>query len=454
MFRKVVLTLFGFMLFLMAGECFANASGKLKKAKLDVISLIKKGDYIKAQVQTEELIADFDGNPDLPKVIYRIAEGYRWSTISAKDKYEYAKIFYQKVIQDYPDSAYAAKAALGISRGKVLSLIVSKDFDAAGQALDEMAVEFASCPNLPDELYWIGRGFGYWEQHKQEKDAYQRILQDYPDSQYADRARLGFAKANVQSLIMLQDYDGAKKALNKLTADFSKHPDLHEALYWIAERYAWEDKYEWAKSIHRRIIQDYPESSSVNNAKLGYAKANVLSLMVSADYEGGEGSFDKMITDFSGNPELPRAVLAIGEQCYKQGLSKEYDAPARARELQEEAVKVWDRLIDEMPDYALLPEACCWAGDCYLKLGKHFDSLRCFQKVVEDYPEYEHAWHAQYTIGRCYEELKNTGNIEKSVADAEIEAAYGQLLKKYPGCPAAELAHQRLSYKAGAGKEK
>jgi TolA-binding protein len=420
-----------------AAKVSADASAKLELEKSNIISLIQDGNYSQAHEQTQKLLADFSKNPALPEALYDIAENFRWSGASDrdKDKYERAGKVYRQIIANYPDSPFAYKAELGISKTKVLYLIVAQDFNAAGQALDEMVAAFPNHPNLGDELYWIGRAYGYWERHEEEKNAYQQIIQNHPDNQYADRARLGFAKANVQSLVMSQDYDGAKKALDRLIADFPEHPDLPETLYWIAERYAWSDRYQEAKNIQQKIAKDFPDSSFVNKAGLGFAKADVLSLMMSEkEYDKAEKAFNKLFTDFKNHPDLPRAVSAIVEQCYRQGLSKQSNDPNQAKDLYGRAVKVWNRLVKELPDHPLAPEACCWAGDCYFRLGKYQDSLRCFQKVIDDYPQYEYTWSAQCWIGDCYEQMKNSGALPASEATAKMETAYQTLIEKYPDC--------------------
>ncbi len=426
----------GLLFSVAAAEVSADASAKLEQEKSNIISLIQDGNYSQAQVQTQKLLADFSKNPATPETLYDIAGKFRWSHISDrdKDKYGRAENVYRQIIANYPDSPFADKAALGITNTKVLYLIVAEDFNAAGQALNEMVATFANDPNLPDDLYWIGRGYGYWERHQEEKDVYQRIIQNHSSSQYADRARIGFAKANVQSLIMSKDYDGTKKALDKLTADFSNHPDLPETLYWIAERYAWSDRFEEAKNIQQKIIKDFPDSPFVDKAGVGFSKAAVLSLIMSKEYEKGEKAFDKLFTDFKGHPDLPRAISAIVEQCYRQALAKQGYDPNQAKDLFDRAVKVWDRLIKEMPDHPLAPEACCWAGDCYFRLGKYQDSIRCFQKVIDDYPRYEYPWSAQCWIGDCYEQMKISGALPEPEATAKMELAYQTLIEKYPDC--------------------
>ncbi len=71
--------------------------------------------------------------------------------------------------------------------------------------------------------------------------------------------------------------------------------------------------------------------------------------------------------------------------------------------------------------------------------GNYAHAQTQIQKVVDDYPQYEHAWHAQFTIGRCYDVLKDT--------------AYKQLLEKYPDCPAAEQVRRLSSNKIRVQKE-
>lgn len=427
----------GLLLSAAVAKVSADTSARIEQAKSNIISAIEDGNYVEAQAQTQRLLADFPANQTMPEALYDIAENFRWSNISDrdKDKYKHAEKVYQQIITSFPDSPFAHKAALGISRANVLSLIVAQDFNSAGQALNEMAASFPNNPDLPAELYWIGRGFGFWERHEQEKDAYQRIIQNYPDSPYVDRAKIGFAKANVQSLIMSQDYDGAEEALDKLIIDFSNHPDLPESLYWIAERYAWSDRYEDAKRVHQIIIDDFPDSTFVTGAKLGFAKSNILSLIMSQDSNQADDAIDKMFTDFEGHPDLPRALLAIVEQCYRQAIPKQGDDPAQAKDLFGRAAEICDIFIDEMPNHCLVPEACFWTGHCYLRLGESQESLRRFQKVIDDYPQYEYVWSAQWFISECYEQLKLSAALPEPNATAQMELAYQKIIENYPACP-------------------
>src|SRR4030042_1674158 len=148
----------GLLFSVAAAKVSAEESAKIEQEKSNIVSLIKDGNYIEAWAQTQQLLADFPVNQVIPETLYDIAETFRWYGASDrdKDKYERAGKVYRQIIANYPDNPFAYKAALGIAKTKVLYFIVAQDFNAAGQALNEMAATFANAPILPDELYWIG----------------------------------------------------------------------------------------------------------------------------------------------------------------------------------------------------------------------------------------------------------------------------------------------------------
>ncbi len=436
--------LFCFVLSGLAEKCFADLPANIKEAESGVTSLIVKGDYAEAQAQTQQLVAKFSQKSELPETLFWIARKFGYY-----DRYEEEKSIYQQIIQNYPNSYYASKAKLGISRIAVLSRIKSQDYAGAKAALDKLISDFSRHPDTPDTLCRIGQKYGWSERHEEEKNVYQQIIQNYPRSPFTNMARLSCAKANVQLLIMSQDYDAAKTALDKLTADFSQNPDLPQMLYWIAERYEWSGQFEQAKEIYRQIIQKYPDNTYANDSTIGIARADVTSLVLQND-ENADKALDKLIVDFSKNSELPKATLMIGEQCYNKGLSMEKQGlVTEAAGDYEKAAKIWDKLIDNLPACSLTSEASCRAGDCYYyKVGKQQEAIRCFQKAVDNNPEYENAGHAQIMIGRCWEDLKNRGAVDNKEADEQINAAYKRVITNYPNSKAAEDAKQRLSDKS------
>jgi TolA-binding protein len=274
----------------------------------------------------------------------------------------------------------------------------------------------------------------------------ERIVADYPQDEYAKYASLQLAELRVYELIDAGNYESADANVSATMKDFAGHKQLTRRLYEIADEYAKNEAWTYAKALYGRTAADYPKDKYGLKAKLGIPRTNVLSLIMSQDYNQAEATLDKMVADFNNNPYLDEAILTIGLQCYDGGLSKERQGLAvQAVSRFEKAVEMWDRVINEFPRYSLIPEICCRAGDCYHKLGKYEEAIQRYQKVVDDYPEYAYAWHAQFMVGYCYEGLKNTGAVEKSVADALTKAAYEQLIQNYPDCQAADYVRSWLS---------
>jgi len=414
----------------------ADASAELEQAKSNIVSLVNDGNYAQAQEQTQKLLADFPKNPALPEALYEIAERFRWSGASDrdKDKYERAGKVYRQIIANYPDSPFADKAELGISKTKVLHFIVVQDYNAAGQALNEMVAAFPNHPNLADELYWIGRAYGYWERHEEEKNMYQRIIQNHPDSPYVDRAKIGFAKADVQSLIMSKDYDGAKQALDKLVTDFPNHPDLPETLYWIAERYAWEGRFDDSKILYQQIIQKYPDSPFSSKARTGLSKVNALTLVMSQDPNRASEALEKIVDDFNDNPNLLKDILRIAlETRYKQACSRQQKEGTneQVKEGFRNAKSIAEMIEKIFPDSAAdLPEAHLYIAYCDYQLGENAEAAESCQKIISDWPDYGYIHYAQLLIASSYEKLAESGVISTSEAGYQIEQALAAVIEK------------------------
>jgi TolA-binding protein len=385
------------------------ARASLGLARMEVVSLIAAKDYKAAGQAFDKLVTTFSGHPDLPETLYWIAEGYRWAK-----EYEKAKSIYQQIMQNYPNSSYASKAQLGFSKVNDLSLIVSQNYDGAKKALDKLVADFPEHPDLTETLYGIGREYEWQDRYEEEKAAYQQIIQNYPNSPYASKAQLGFSRAGVRSLIVLGQYDKAKAALDKLVTDFSGHPDLPEALYWIARRYGWSDRFEEEKSVYQRILQNYPDSSYAGKARLGFSRANVLSLIVSQNYDGAKEAFDKLVADFSGHPDLPETFSWIAQRyeffnryedaknVYQQ-MSQQCSKSAQVKQAQLDVARTnicslivsgqadaagaaIDKMKVDFSGYAGLPDALCKIANSFERSGNQPAAEKIYRQIIQDYP--------------------------------------------------------------------
>jgi len=163
-----------------------------------------------------------------------------------------------------------------------------------------------------------------------------------------------------------------------------------------------------------------------------------------------EAMINELIADYNDQPDLPRAVFKIGEEYYNKAFNTKGDPnspDAKPEEYYRKALAVWERIIKELPDpnSTIAAHAYYFSAVCYRRLGRCEKAIEYYQKIVDNWPDYEYAWNALFLIGRSYEDLKESGVISKSQADPKIKAAYEQLLEKYPDCPAAKIAQRWLN---------
>ena len=293
---------------------------KLGFERANILSLIMSKDYDQAKDACNKLLGEgLSGHPDFPATLYWIAERYAWA-----DKFEDARDFYQKIIQDYSTNAYAGRAKLGLSRVKVGSLIMSRNYSEAKKAFDELAAEgFSGHQDWPATLYWIAEKYKWADRGEDAKEFYQKVIQGYPNSPYAGKAMMCISIVNVQSNIRLYHSDEAKKSIDKLVADFNGNPDLPEALWQIAGKYRWSNRYEEERAIYQEILERYPDSEYTSKIKLGLARIGVHLLIKAEDFDNAQEAFAKLITEFNDHPDLEDTLYAIARHYGEAGRYEE-----------------------------------------------------------------------------------------------------------------------------------
>jgi tetratricopeptide (TPR) repeat protein len=77
-------------------------------------------------------------------------------------------------------------------------------------------------------------------------------------------------------------------------------------------------------------------------------------------------------------------------------------------------------------------------------LGQYQKGIDYYQQIVDSWPDYKYAWHAQFFVGMYYEKLRDSGDLPPSEADPKIEQAYKAVIEKYPDCSSVRHACLRL----------
>jgi len=399
MSKKVFLAstiLFGLMFFLSPVECFADAAGLLQQA---------------------ETYAN---------------NGY-WPN---------AKQIYRAIVADYPATDYALKA-----EAELISMSAKEVTNEQIQAdIDRLTANYAGYSALPEKLCDIAASCGWASKYEKAEGLYKQIIQQFSDSSVVSRAQLGLLRINSVSLIESGDYPAAAEKMDRMVQEFSGHPDLPVALYHIAKRYKWSERYEEAKAIQQQLTQQYPDSSQAGRVRLDALMTDILALTESGQTVAAQAAMEKLIASFDAYQDVYAPIFQASEQFYARALEvKSKGLDSQAKDYFQKAVTIWEIGVNKLPNFAVLPGSCCWAGDSYRELGEYEKSIACFEKVISDHPDYEFVWHALFTIGQNYESLGQSGSISQSEAETKIKAAYQLVLEKYPGCPVAEYVQSWMA---------
>jgi len=419
MFKKIsvlYLTAFIALFSAVAALCLADEEEELYQARVGVCSLIEAGKFAEADSATEKLIIEFTDYPLLPEALYWIAERFE-----RKSEFDRAILNYQRIIQDHPESTWAEKAKLGDAKSNAMSLIMSGQYDRAKEVIDKMTDDFAGNPDLPEMLYWIAERYQRASRFEDASRLYERIVDDYRGSPWAEKAGFAVARNDAMALIMSEQFDQTKDAIDKLAGDFAGNPDLPETLYWIAERYQRVSRFEDAKTLYERIVDNYPHSPWAAKAGFAIARAEVMLLFMAGDYSAALEAVDELARDFTGNPDLPGALYWIAER---------YDRESRF----EQASRIYLKIAQNYPGNSYAGRANSRLAELGIAAPvEQQDSNQADQDVATVSLEQEESAVELYRLARDYEQ-------KWPIRTALARQTYQQVIEQYPGTIKADNA--------------
>lgn len=508
MFKKVLLLCsvsFGLLFFVIAEECFADASDLFEQAKAYEAS----GNYTQAEAIYRSIVADYPGtdealqaltqlaklhikqyddaaaeaaistlktdyaqHPELCTNIYSLAEAFWYCK-----KYDKARDLSQYVSQNSSDSDMASKGQSGIAYCEIRL----GNYSAAEQAIDALKNDYSQHKYLLCKRFY-GLADEYWalEKYGNAKALYKYIAQNSAESKLA---MLGLSDVACCEIRLGND-SAAEQAIEALWSKYNSTEEFVMNIISIMAEYSEVGQYAASEALYDRLVTEFPNDPSipvsfgnVNLANKYYAEAIKFyqaALNQAGDNKDGQldayagmarmarvkihmdvndhqqvlADVDMLIADYSDNPRLPLSVFVIGEEYYNKAFRYEKEGlEAEARDSFKKALIVWERIITQLPESQSigLKHAYYSSADCHQRLGEYEKAIEYYRKIVASWPNYKYAWDVLFRVGRNYEDLKESGIISKSEADTKIKAAYEQLLKKYPDCKAAKPARDWLN---------
>ena len=259
----------------------------------------------------------------------------------------------------------------------------SGNYETAILTFQQLLDDFPDSPYADDAQYYIGYiyekklGCCYYIQALLE---YQELISNYPDSSYADDAQLGIGNC-----------------------------------YYVTYDYS------HAIEAYQKLIDDYPESSLLALAQYSIGQ----SYRKLANYGQAILEFNKVIESYSESDYPAPAQYYIGYSYYE---AKNYN----------QAILEFQAAIDNYPSSTwpgesnrlIAPCAQYYIGYCHGKLAQYSEAIAAYQIVIDNYSN--STWsdgrgispEAQFRIGDNYRALESW---------PEARAAYQLVIDNYPG---------------------
>ena len=412
-----------------------DAEGALWSQMGLAILNVRLGDYDATNAAVDKLRADFSRDERMATAACLIADEFR-----KLEKHEKAREHYLYVVNNWPDAEYVLWSQMGL----VISNIRLGDYDVAQAATNKLRADFSRDERMATATCLIADEFRKLEKHEKAREHYQYVVNNWPEAEYVLWSGMGLAISNIR----LGDYDVAQAAANKLCADFSDDGRMARAGCLIADEYRRIKKHAKACELYQYVVDNWPNTEFAMWSQMGLAISKNL-----LDNDNGAAiAAEKLHDNYSKQTNLPSAVFQIGESYYNQAFLKESEGPrVQAKDYFRKAITEWEKIIKELPESITTAQAYYFSGYCYARLNEFGKAIQYYQKVVDDWPKYELAWHAQLRIARCYNILATSGGISKKYAVPKIRQACQKLLNNYPKSEGVEEANELLEHWDSAG---
>ena len=394
------------------------------------ITSIRLKDYQTADPLTEQILIDFAGDNRLATACCLIADAYR-----STRHHRQAIDLYQHVIDKHGASEYAMWSQMGIA----ISNIDLRKKDDAQSAIKKLREDYADHPSFYKAVGDIGDNYRWRDIHDKAREMYEVALVGLSGSEVF-WPKAGIAIASVH----LKDYQTAEAFTKQIRTEFADHTQLPEAICLIAGAYRSMEDHDKALDLYQLILKVWPRNEQALWSKAGMARMAI----AVGDEAGGAEAINNMIADFKDHAALPAAVWAVAEEYWEKALlERRQGRHDQKKESLRKALMECERVISQFPETLhTTAEAHHISAQCYVLLGDWEKAFQYYQKIIDDWPDYELASHVQFMIARIYTNLKRSGAIGESDADLLIRDTYETIVENYPDTPPAKAARSWLDY--------
>ncbi|MBU0549829.1 MAG: tetratricopeptide repeat protein [Candidatus Omnitrophica bacterium] len=286
----------------------------------------------------------------------------RAETLYSLERYFEAISIYQQGLEIEPDlptgvrdKLYYGLAWAYLKNGQFREAIV--EFQKAASFASDKIIKVAA-------LCQVGDAYQDAEDYEKAIEAYDQILNNYPNSFYVDYVQYQLGIACLRS----SRYEEAILAFRTLLLNFPKSKLRTQAIYSMAISLFQKQDYRGSQEALEKYTVDLRGSEFA---------AEGLYLLATSLYNQGKFSqamdiFKQVIRDTSDVKIIQKAEYEIADCLYQLGNEKE-------------AMRSFSLLRAKYPDSALSPEVTWWLGGYYFRKGDLKFSRRYFTSLINDF---------------------------------------------------------------------
>jgi tetratricopeptide (TPR) repeat protein len=382
------------------------------------------GDDDSAWGNINKLLNDYPGDRRTVEAIGQVA----WSCRKVFD-FRNARSLYQHVVERWPDH----ERAIYSQRGVILASIALKEKEAASAGVARLRETFSDHAEFAKMMSDVAEAYRESRHFAEARELHRYILENREDYDGAIFSQRGVILCSVE----LEDDPNTQAGIDRLLAEYGNHPKIADVSYQVARRLNYKDPVR-AAQLYDRVIWERPDSDIGLFSGMNFGTLKVYA----GDLEGGQAIFDEVLAANEGHPLLPKAVALVAEAYFDKGAERRIKKQSgEARMCYQKALVSFYRIMEELPETEYTTAwAHYFAGMCHEMLGEPALALQCYEKLVENWPDFERAWDAQFRVGRIYSDLGKAGKIPKDIADVEARAAYEAVVQDHPECLSAKAA--------------
>ncbi|MHA1834818.1 MAG: tetratricopeptide repeat protein, partial [Candidatus Baldrarchaeia archaeon] len=149
-------------------------------------------------------------------------------------------------------------------------------------------------------------------------------------------------------------------------------------------------------------------------AKLEIATRQIQSYIDAQEDSKVLEAIDNLIADLNDHPDLPEALFVIGRRYFWKALQRECEIEIPVDEVKYyylNAMRVWERIIQKLSTCSTTPKAYLSAAECYNKLGEYEKAIQYYEKIINDWPNFEYVRAANRLRTWCDRKLERSKQV-------------------------------------------